>query len=253
MMEDKELLKPIKWYASLNTHKGRRDTGCFLIEGERSIDQIKTVSPDSIVELLMLEGTTCPYRGIQTRLVTSKQMKEISESVTLPSLCAVVRIPEDVNSTDLPAEIGERVLLLEDIQDPGNCGTLIRTAAAFGYDGVVMSDKCADPFAHKCLQSSAGTVMSLWIRRSSEYIAVVNSLKMRGFTLLSADMDGEEISADNFKNGPFILAMGNEGNGISHNLEVLSDKIVSLKIDRQKAESLNVAMCGSIMMYLSMR
>jgi tRNA G18 (ribose-2'-O)-methylase SpoU len=68
---------------------------------------------------------------------------------------------------------------------------------------------------------------------------------------MSADMDGEEIKPVHFQNGPFILAMGNEGNGISHELEVLSDKIISLKIDRQKAESLNVAMCGSIMMYLS--
>jgi TrmH family RNA methyltransferase len=251
MMEDKELLKPIKWYASLNTHKGRRDTGCFLIEGERSIDQIRDTDPEAIVELLMLEGTTCSYRGIQTRMLTSKQMKEVSESVTLPKLCAVVRIPENVNSTILPDEIGGRVLLLEDIQDPGNCGTLIRTAAAFGYSGIIMSDKCADPFSHKCLQSSAGTVLSLWIRRASDYLSIVNALKMRGFSLLSADMDGEEIKPVHFQNGPFILAMGNEGNGISHELEVLSDKIVSLKIDRQKAESLNVAMCGSIMMYLS--
>ncbi len=250
-MEDKELLKPIKWYASLNTHKGRRDTGCFLIEGERSIDQIMDASPESIVELLMLEGTACPYRHIPTRMLTTKQMKEVSESVTVPKLCAVVLMPDKSNSSDVPEECGKRVLLLEDIQDPGNCGTLIRTAAAFGYSGIIMSDKCADPFSHKCLQSSAGTVMSLWIRRSSDYLGTVNALKMRGFSLLSADMDGDEIKSSHFQKGPFILAMGNEGNGISRELEVLSDSIVSLKIDRQKAESLNVAMCGSIMMYLS--
>jgi TrmH family RNA methyltransferase len=243
-------LKPIKWYASLNTGKARRETGLFLLEGERSINQVNNVSPYAIQELLLLEDNDCQFCDIPTRTLTRKQMREVSESVTLPKIVAVVRIPSSCYSDDLPENCGKRILLLEDVQDPGNCGTLIRTAAAFGYDGIVMSDKCADPFSHKCLQSSAGTVLSLWIRRTSDYLGLIGKLKEKEYKLISSDMDGTPVSSETFAE-PFILAMCNEGNGMTEELKSVSDEIVSLVIDRSRAESLNVAMCGSIFMYLS--
>ena len=247
MMEDKELLKPIKWYASLNTHKGRRDSGCFLIEGERSIDQIKDTDPEAIVELLMLEGTTCPYRGIQTRMLTNRQMKEISESVTPPKLCAVVRIPENVNSTILPDEIGGRVLLLEDIQDPGNLGTILRTTEAAGVNMVIMSEGCADIFNPKVIRSTMGSIFRLPFV-TDDLVSVIEMLKTEGVTVYGAALEGSSDYREVEFSEKTAIVIGNEGNGISGNvLNAVNEKIrIPMK---GQIESLNAAVSAAILLY----
>ena len=158
-----------------------------------------------------------------------------------------------------PDELGDsrieavRDAMLEAIQDPGNVGALIRTAAAFDYSLVILSDGCADPFAPKSVQASSGTVLSVAIRRTPAYLNVLRLLKERGYRVAVADVRGEDEPGRLHEPERLVFALGNEAAGPTAELLALADHHVRIPIHQQRAESLNVAACGAIGMYLGSR
>ena len=146
-------LKPFRWYKELATKKGRLEAGAFLVEGDRAIKQIISSHPGEIIEILTVEEPLPVYRHYTVRLVTERQFRSICHTRTPQGTMAVVRLPVDIYSGYLPEDAGNKILLLEDIQDPGNVGTLIRTAAAFDFSGVIMTESCADPLSPLVLES----------------------------------------------------------------------------------------------------
>jgi len=144
-------MKPLKWYRNLATKKGRIEAGAFLIEGDRAIKQMISNNPDAIVEIISTEELSPSYRNYSKRLITDSQLRSIGSTKTPQGIIAVVRLPMDTYSDQLPDNIGPKILLLEDVQDPGNVGTLIRTAVAFAFSGVILTEKCADPLSPKCV------------------------------------------------------------------------------------------------------
>ena len=151
-------LRPLKWYRELAGKKARQTAGAFLVEGERAIRQVMALHPREILEVLSAGVPPAAYLAYPVRRLTESQIRYISHSRTPPGVMAVVRAPSEVYSPRLPSPAGRRILLLEDVQDPGNVGTLIRTAAAFDYSGVILTEKCADPLSPKCVQATAGSV-----------------------------------------------------------------------------------------------
>jgi len=164
---------------------------------------------------------------------------------------AVVRLPVDIWSDCLPDDTGNKILLLEDIQDPGNVGTLIRTAAAFDFSGAVMSENCANPLSPKCVQAMAGTVLSIWLRRTVNYLELVKKLGKRGYAIAATDLNGVEEPGVLSRQEKLLLALGNEAAGLSTSMLNLADYRLKIPTNQAKAESLNVAVCGAICMYLS--
>jgi TrmH family RNA methyltransferase len=247
-------LKPLSWYKELSDARKRRECGCFLIEGRRAVDQIALRSPQSIREFLVTGEveTPCLPANIPARRLSGSQFGSIVASNTPQGVAAVVSIPDYVCEPVLPARPGSRLLLLEHLQDPGNVGTLIRTAAAFGYQGMILSDRCADPFSPKAVQASAGAVLSLWIRRTEHYLGLVKELKAGGCSVIAADLGGTPLSACPMKT-PHLLLLGNEGAGLSETLLTLADIAVRIPIDKQSVESLNVAISGAIFMYCGLK
>jgi len=244
-------LKPLKWYKDLSSHRGRLAAGAFLVESPRAIDQVARSSPGSIMEILYMGEPPSICNKYPSRLLTDSQMHAISAARTSQGIMAVGRLPADIDSDRLPIEAGRRILLLEDIQDPGNVGTLIRTAAAFDYSGAILTEKCADPFSPKCVQSTAGSILSLWIRKTAGYHALVDKLKKGGYSLVAADLHGTEGPAGLHRLDKLVLALGNEAVGLSDALLKKSDHRIKISMAASKAESLNVAACGAICMYLS--
>jgi len=249
-------MKSISWYKSLSQSQHRRESCYFLIDGKRSVDHILTHHRQSVHELLCIEDTAKLYQSqssdIPIRIISDANMKSISPSRTPQGVCALVRIPDDVYTSKIPeasTTANGKILLLEHVQDPGNVGTLIRTAAAFGVDGVIMSDQCADPFSHKTIQSTAGSLLSLWIRRSSGYLRMITELKTRGYKLTAADLHGADIQGQE-RTGQRILALGSEGSGLSDDVIGMSDYRVRIPISESGAESLNVAVAGGILMFI---
>ena len=244
-------LKPLKWYEKLAEGKGRQEESAFLVEGDRAVGQIAKSHPEAIVEIVAASESLPAYKDYPVRYVTESQFKKMCLAKTPQGLLAVVRLPGEVYSAALPDEVGGRVLLLEDVQDPGNVGSLIRSATAFKYSGVVMSDKCADPFSPKCVQSTAGTVLSLWIRRSATYLKAVDELKNQEYMVVSTALNGSDSPSVLAGLDKIVLALGNEASGLSDAVVGMSDYCCKIPIASESAESLNVAACGAICMYIN--
>ena len=244
-------LKPLSWYKKLASRKGRLNSGAFLIEGDRAIRQVMSYHPEEIIEILTIEEPPPEYRNYPVRPVTESQFRSISQTKTPQGLMAVVRLPLDTYSSDLPSDIGRKILLLEDIQDPGNVGTLIRTAAAFDYSGVILTENCADPLSPKCVQATAGTILSIWMRRTGCYLELAEALKKKEHILIAADINGDAEPEILCKQDKLLLALGNEAAGLSESLLEIADHRLRIPTITEKAESLNVAACGAICMYLS--
>jgi TrmH family RNA methyltransferase len=242
--------KPLRWYRSLATRKGRLGSGVFLVEGDRAIRQIASSSPNEIIEVVSTREPPPLYDRYPVRIVTYSQLRSISFTRTPQGIIAIVRLPGNIYSDRLPSYTGAKVLLLEDVQDPGNVGTLIRTAVAFDFSGIILTEKCADPFSPKCVQSTAGKLLSLWMRRTSRYLELVRALKKRGYALVATALVGiGDLSV--LQQDRLLLALGNEASGLSDSLLGESDFRLRIPTVGAKAESLNVAACGAICMYLS--
>jgi TrmH family RNA methyltransferase len=244
-------VKSLKWYRELTERKGRSKNGAFLVEGDKAIRQVMASYPDKITEILAVEGSPPKYHNYPVRMVTASQFRYISNTQTPQGIAAVVGIPEDIYSPSLPPDTGSRVLLLEDIQDPGNTGTLIRTAAALNYSGVILTENSADPLSPKCVQATAGTVLSVWLRRTANYLELVKSLQEKKYAVIAADVQGADGPSVMSGQEKLVLALGNEGAGLSQEILGMADYRVHIPVAQDKAESLNVAASGSILMYLS--
>lgn len=243
-------LKPIRWYRDLADKEARLAAGVFLVEGPRAVEQVSSGHPSAVAEVLYSSELPDKYRGFTSRRLTPVQMRSACTSRTPQDMAAVITLPMDTYTNLLPSDPGPLILLLEDVQDPGNTGTIIRTAAAFGFSGVIMTDKCADPFSPKFVQATAGSLLSLWMRHTPWFTEQVKSLKKNGYFLLASSLSGEDDLSTLKANNKLILALGNESSGLSSRLLNLSDKQVRIPIERHRAESLNVAACAAIFMYL---
>jgi TrmH family RNA methyltransferase len=240
----------LKWYKGLANLRQRLEAGAFLAEGERAISQIISNFPDHVIEILATEDHQHRYSDYPFRKLTESQLKSVSSSRTPQGVIALIRLPDNAYSDRLPPDPGEKILFLDDIQDPGNTGTLIRTAAAFDFSGILLTDKCADPFSPKCVQSSAGTMLSLWLRRTADYLKIIDTLRNTGYKLIATDLKGKD-SPEIIKNqNKFMLALGNEAAGLGVNILKRADFRIRIPVNREKAESLNVAASGAIFMYL---
>ena len=235
--------RPIKWYAKLLTSKGRKKEGYFLIEGIRQVSQVLQNNRAKVDELLVLEGVGEDFDYNNCRYLTEKQMATITDSVTVPKVVAVVKMEHhDISDT----RYSDNILFLEDVQDPGNIGTLIRSAIAFGFNSIMLTSGCADPFSPKVVRSTGGAILEIKIFKLKNYLEDIKILKTKGFLLLVADIGGgiSSVSLDK----KTILALGNEGNGISDTLREMADEIYTIPYENKKIESLNVAIAGSIIM-----
>ncbi len=244
-------LKPLSWYKSLSFSKERRSEGFFIVEGRRAVDQLLVFHPDKVEELLAVEGEALVdmTNDLPVRFISRDKFKSICSLKTPQGIAAVVKLPPDVFLSELPKAPGEKIVLLENIQDPGNVGSIIRTAAALGYNGCILSSQCADPFSPKAVQSTAGAVLSSWIRRTDRYLGMISELKDSGYELVSADLDGEE-RVDFRGLRKHILALGNEGAGLTDELLGLSTRKFRIPIFEHAVESLNVAASGAICMFM---
>jgi TrmH family RNA methyltransferase len=185
-------------------------------------------------------------------MLSERQFKSVCTAKNPSGIAAVIKLPTAVYTDRLPEEAvisaEGRLILLDGLQDPGNVGALIRTAVAFGYSGVIMSDSCADPFSPKAVQASAGSLLSLWIRRTGKFLECAAELKRRKYALVAADIRGEP--ADGRIMVPHVLMLGSEGNGLGKKTIAMADRTIRIPMNDRCIESLNVAVSGAILMFL---
>ena len=187
--------------------------------------------------------------------VSGEVMTELAQTVTPQGLLAVCRFL-DVPLEQLTAAAPRLVVLLANVRDPGNAGTVLRTADAAGADGVIFSDASVDPYNSKCVRASAGSLFHLPVVVGSTLTEASAALARAGVRVLAADGSAgrqlDELEAAGGLAPPTAWLFGNEAWGLPAGLLALADKAVAVPIYGQ-AESLNLASAAAVCLYASAR
>jgi TrmH family RNA methyltransferase len=241
---------------ALQTKKGRRTAGKYIAEGVRLLEEACRfkVRPLDLyyTEALSDRGHQLLARfekqGVTPRKVRPADLDQMAGATTPQGILAVFKTPD----TDL-AKLNEAnlrtILIGENLSDPGNVGTLIRTAAAFDFDLVLLCGRCAEPFAPKVVRSSVGAVFGgpLAVADTSEALDFVTDRRIR---LIAAGLKGRTRMSEaltEIDDQPIALAVGSEADGLSEEVLTRADYVVRLEHSR-KVESLNSAVAGAILM-----
>lgn len=233
----------IKLYASLKHKKFRLEHQLFLVEGRKTIDELLKSSL-KVKAILGLEARLKQSACIVldgSEVVNAKTLQRISNMKSASDIIAVVHIPKKSKAKSVGNSI-----LIDDIQDPGNLGTIIRTAHWFGFNQVVCSENSVDLYNHKVIQSSMGAVFKLKVSYTNleEFIPEIQT---KGLRVLGTFMEGESIYKFNFTDQD-VFVLGNEGQGISKNIERIIDKKISIPnfSKGDATESLNISIAGAV-------
>ena len=231
--------KKIKRYVSLKTSKGRKEEGLFLIEGMHMCYEAN--KNNLLVDLIMLEDTNISfnYPG-EITYVTENVMKKLSNLLNPTN---VIGICKKIDNNEI---IGNHILILDDIQDPGNIGTIIRSSKAFNIDTIILSNNSCDIYNDKVLRSTQGMIFNTNIIYG-DLLDIIPQLRDNGYMILGTNvLDGED--ARDVKVNKYALIMGNEGNGVHEEIRALCDKNLYIKMNSE-CESLNVGVATSILLY----
>ena len=232
------LNEKIKNIKKLNSKKYRDRENMFLVEGEHLV--LEAYKTGDLSELLLEENEVFPL-DTNISYVSNNVLSYISELESAPLMIGVCKKKE-------PSPIyGNHILVLDDIQDPGNLGTIIRSAVAFHIDTILISNKTVDIYNSKAIRASQGMLFHINIKRCELEDELV-SLKDNGYKILGTKVTHGKSLKGIEKMQKFAIIMGNEGAGMSDKLESLCDS--NIYIDMNGAcESLNVGVATSIILY----
>jgi TrmH family RNA methyltransferase len=257
-MLSKEKLKEL---ARLKTKKGRNQTGKFLIEGLRLCEEALD-SSWALESFLLSQAFEYKIKGKElwrklerskAKLIEAKahDLEKLSDTVTPSGIMGVIEIRRNLLK-ELWKDSVKLILALDGIRDPGNVGTLIRTADAFGADAVVLSDDTVELYNPKVVRSAMGSIFHLPVYDEMDLEKTLPEMKRRNFKILGTDIrEGKSLDRVDFS-GKICVLIGNEAEGLNKNLLALVDDIVRIAI-RGKAESLNAAVAGGIILYETTR
>lgn len=234
----------VQQWKSLKERKGRRETGCFLVEGRKMVEEA-LASGFAVEALLVTEGVDVLPTDAPRYCLAENVMAAVCDTKTPQGVAAVLRMRRS-------ADVGRRVVALDGVQDPGNVGTIIRTADAAGMEGIILSDQCADVFSPKVLRATMGSIFRMPVAVADDLPGMLAGLRERGYSVISSQLDGEPFYQRQPVSERFCLIVGNEGNGISDAVKATATHRVKLPM-RGGAESLNAAIAAGIMMYDLMR
>ena len=208
----------------------------FAVEGVKALDDIKNIRELFVREDVDPPEIECP----KTYVVSKSAFESAASTENSQGVIAVAGLNIlDVSSIDS----GSKYALLDKLQDPGNMGTIIRAACAFGYRGVIITPGTVDPFSPKVTRAASG---ALW---KIDVIKAENAESLKSFTVIAAVAGGEDAGKFEWPEG-FLLAVGSEAGGLSADIGAIARKKVWIPI-RKEMESLNAAVSAGILMYLS--
>ena len=227
----------IKDIRKLNEKKYRDEEKKYIIEGEHLV--LEAYKAGNLEEVILCDRDI--DLDVEKIFVTETVMKTIS---TLPSKVDIIGICS-LKENDI--DLSKNILILDGVQDPGNLGTILRSAVAFNLTNIILSEDTVDLYNIKTLRSAQGMNFHLNIKRTNleEYIPF---LKENGYKIWGTDVTNGIDIKNASKDEKYAIIMGNEGKGMSANIKELCDKFVYVNMN-ENCESLNVGVCASIIMY----
>lgn len=232
----------VKLWRKLKQRKFREQTNSFLIEGYHTVEEAKN-SEWEIINVIVKESAEIPkwVAKYNVHIVSNHVFEHITQTKTPQGIAAIVKMKQFTTVT------GNALLLIDQIQDPGNLGTIIRTADAAGYDGIMLGNGTVDLFNDKVIRATQGSLFHLPIVQTP-LLAEIEMLKDEGFTVLASTLQNAVSYTEINKPKKFALILGNEGAGISQKLIQTADHLIKIPIYGH-AESLNVSVAAGILMY----
>lgn len=234
----------VKEWKKRLTKKEREKTGTFLVEGFHLVEE--AFKAEAIIDLIISEEIEVPswdYGDIPITIVTKEIIKELSDTETpqgIFALCRQLDYPEILSTA-------QTFIAIDQVQDPGNMGTIIRTADAAGVDAVIIGEGTVDIYNPKVVRSGQGSHFHLPIVKTN-LSAFIDALKERHIPVYGTALENGRNYREIEKTDTFCLILGNEGSGVSK--QVLSKTDTNLYIPiHGKSESLNVAVAAGILMY----
>ncbi|MFC4556630.1 TrmH family RNA methyltransferase [Virgibacillus kekensis] len=232
----------VKQWKKLHKRKGRTESGAFFVEGFHLVEEAHK-SNWEIKELIVQEGINVQHIEGEFPIteVGDNVFKHISKTETPQGIAAIVKMnqPKVVN--------GSTVLLIDSIQDPGNLGTIIRTADAAGFNAVMLGENTVDAYNEKVIRATQGSLFHLPVT-TENLDEKITELKEEGFNIWASSLSGARSFDELEVGSKTALILGNEGAGVRDEIVELADTVVKIPI-YGKAESLNVSVAAGILMY----
>ena len=251
----------VRRVAALKKKSERRDSGLFLLEGPQSLREALNFTPELLVEVFATPSELEKHRdiakslstqGIEPEFISEEVLAAMSETVTPQGFVAVCKqFPTALK--DVCAATPRLVVILEEVRDPGNAGTILRAADAAGADAVIFSGRSIDIYNPKVVRSTTGSLFHLPHARVEQAVDAVTALRALGVQVLAADISGNdltEVRADGRLQKPTAWLFGNEARGLDAETLALADLAVRVPIFGH-AESLNLATAASVCLYES--
>ena len=230
--------------------KARRDRGLFVAEGLKMFQE----APDSWIEKVYIADRLYEEQEVQKRLeslpveiVDDRIFRQISDTKTPQGILCLLRCPHYRLEKILEKE-NPLLMVLEDLQDPGNVGTIIRTAEGAGADGILLSKNTVDIFNPKVIRSTMGSIYRMPFVYIENMEEALRLLKKKKVSTYAAHLQGKNTyDGESYLRGTAFF-VGNEGNGLSRQLSEKADCWIRIPMEGQ-VESLNAAMAAGILMY----
>ena len=232
--------------------KARRESQTYVVESLQNVRELIKNAPHQVKTIYLTadgQEKLGPASGFDIQEVSPEVMKAMTDTVAPQGLLAIAKIPSQSLSQLFSSHKGAlKLAYFWEIQDPGNAGTVIRAADAFGFDGVLFSDKSVDAYSPKVVRSSAGSHWHIPIVEDVTLEALMNATEENSSELYATDADADLdllVAAQESASKSAIWIFGNEARGIPRDLPA---KRVAIPING-KAESLNLATAASVVMY----
>lgn len=226
-----------KFYKKLRDKKYILEYGKFIVEGEHLVREAYNAN---VLEEIIYTDENYLFQDVKSEKVSFNVMKSISKLNSVPNVMGVVRL---IQNSEI---LGNKIVLLDNVQDPGNVGTIIRSAVAFNVSTVVMSMDSVSLYNDKMVRASEGMIFKMNVVRM-DLTQAIDIIKSKGIKVYYADMNGN-IDLDNANIKNYALVLGSEGQGISDIVRTVSDDSIKIPINGD-CESLNVSVSGGIIMY----
>ena len=241
--------------ALLKKSKERKEQGAFVVEGRKMFEEIcqeksrviKAYFSESYFREQYPDGTApeIPYE-----IVADSVFDSMAETVTPQGVLAIVKMPQ--YSLEEMIENAGTLVLLENLRDPGNLGTIIRTAEAAGVSGVILSKESVDIYNPKVIRSTMGAVYRVPFLYVEDFYGLLKELDSRNIRLLAAHLKGTKTFDKADYSGKTGILIGNEANGLSEKASELAEEKVLIPM-AGSVESLNAAVAAALLMYESFR
>ncbi len=251
----------VKLAAALKQKKQRDVTGLFIAEGVRLLEEVHLA--DWQVEACLYTEAALQHKrtekiihelqdkGCRMLIVSEAVYLKVTDTEQPQGIMAIVKKKNQLLTRILQADC-PLIVILDALQDPGNVGTVIRTADAVGASGVILTKGCADVYSSKAVRATMGSLFHLPIFDGISYEEVVSSLRIAGVNLFATSLASSNLYYEADFKKPAAVIFGNEGSGVHETLLNQADSAIFIPI-LGKAESLNVAASAAVILYEAIR